>query len=529
MLFTVLIALFTFYVAFAGLRRRRHSSLPLPPSPKGLPILGHLFAMPQASQWVTYTEMARKLKTDILYLNAAGSQIIVLSSVESVREILIRRSSLTSSRPRLPMLVELMGWSTVFSFLPYSDAWRNRRRVFWQEFNPQAANDNNHKAAQLKYSRRFLQSLLEDPARWSHHIRYAPACIIVEVAYGINVAPNDDPLLAQLDHTLHHMGLAGIYGTFLVDYLPLLKRVPKWFPGAQFQIQAEHSRNDIREMRDMPYKRTLDAISKGSHKESFVSRSLSYNDSNDATMVDTIKDASATAYVGGADTSPATLVSFFAAMVLFPHVQRKAQEELDALLGSRLPTFEDMSSCIYTQAIMWETFRWKPIVPLGVIHTLLSEDVYNGYRLPEGSNIFGNAWAIMRDESIFPDPDAFKPERFIKDGKIDPELTEITQIVFGFGRRHALHSIQQLTYSLSTISSRICPGRFMVMNTLWILMASTLSAFNISSARGEDGREILPKTDLLPGFLTHLPLFDCVILPRSEQARKLILDTDLEI
>ncbi|KAJ8502654.1 hypothetical protein ONZ45_g11558 [Pleurotus djamor] len=485
MLFTVLIALFTFYVAFAGLRRRRYSSLPLPPSPKGLPILGHLFAMPQASQWVTYTEMARKLKTDILYLNAAGSQIIVLSSVESVREILIRRSSLTSSRPRLPMLVELMGWSTVFSFLPYSDAWRNRRRVFWQEFNPQAANDNNHKAK----------------------------------------TPHVGPIIfaTQLDHTLHHMGLAGIYGTFLVDYLPLLKRVPKWFPGAQFQIQAEYSRNDIREMRDMPYKRTLDAISKGSHKESFVSRSLSYNDSNDTNMVDTIKDASATAYVGQ--------LSFPAAssMVLFPHVQRKAQEELDALLGSRLPTFEDMSSCIYTQAIMWETFRWKPIVPLGVIHTLLSEDVYNGYRLPEGSNNFGNAWAIMRDESIFPEPDAFKPERFIKDGKIDTELTEITQIVFGFGRRHALHSMKQLTYSLSIIPSRICPGRFMVMNTLWIMMASTLSVFNISSAKGEDGREILPKTDLLPRFLTHLPLFDCVILPRSEHARKLILDADLEI
>jgi cytochrome P450 len=57
---------------------------------------------------------------------------------------------------------------------------------------------------------------------------------------------------------------------------------------------------------------------------------------------------------------------FVLAMVLNPHVQKRAQAEIDALIGrDRLPTFEDRASLPYIDAIVRETFRWEPVVPLG--------------------------------------------------------------------------------------------------------------------------------------------------------------------
>lgn len=89
--------------------------------------------------------------------------------------------------------------------------------------------------------------------------------------------------------------------------------------------------------------------------------------------------------------------------------------------------------------------RWRNITPLGVYHRLTANDIYEDYFLPAGSTVVGNIWcvifspnqnfahpsyrAILHDETVFPDPLAFKPERFL-DSKVDfPEM------VFGFGRR----------------------------------------------------------------------------------------------
>ena len=62
----------------------------------------------------------------------------------------------------------------------------------------------------------------------------------------------------------------------------------------------------------------------------------------------------------------AALHVFFLAMTLYPEVQRKAQEELDSVVGSdRLPTMEDRDALPYIDAVVKETFRWFPVVPMG--------------------------------------------------------------------------------------------------------------------------------------------------------------------
>ena len=104
--------------------------------------------------------------------------------------------------------------------------------------------------------------------------------------------------------------------------------------------------------------------------------------------------------------------AFFLAMVLFPEVQAKAKAELDAVVGTeRLPCFNDRDSLPYINAVWKEVLRWHSVVPLGTVSTAVdvfncthqagtkaashvaSEDIYyEGFLVPKGSYIFGNAW-----------------------------------------------------------------------------------------------------------------------------------------
>lgn len=80
-------------------------------------------------------------------------------------------------------------------------------------------------------------------------------------------------------------------------------------------------------------------------------------------------------------------------MLLYPDVLKKAQEELDRVIGSdRLPVSADFSNLPYIEAIMKETHRWHPIIPMGIPHTSTEEDVCRGYRIPKGAMLLPNIW-----------------------------------------------------------------------------------------------------------------------------------------
>ena len=78
----------------------------------------------------------------------------------------------------------------------------------------------------------------------------------------------------------------------------------------------------------------------------------------------------------------------------------------------------------------------------------------------------------MHDEENYPDPFSFRPERFLKDGKIDPDVKDPVA-AFGFGRR-------------------ICPGRHMARASVWIAVVSMLASFDITKAADKDGLVIEP-------------------------------------
>jgi cytochrome P450 len=135
-------------------------------------------------------------------------------------------------------------------------------------------------------------------------------------------------------------------------------------------------------------------------------------------------------------------------MTLFPGVQRKAQEEIDQVLGGRLPTVADRGKLPYADAIVKEALRWHPVAPMGIPHVSVEDDLLNGFYIPKGSLIMPNIWALTHDSEVYHDPMVFKPERFLGIDGREPEM-DPHAVVFGFGRR-------------------VCPGQFLADVTQFI-------------------------------------------------------------
>ncbi|KAJ7857906.1 cytochrome P450 [Mycena leptocephala] len=484
---------------------QRKSKLPLPPGPKKLPLIGNLLQMPSEREWETYMQWSQEYNSDIIHLNVAGTSIIVISSAEAANDLLEKRSALYSDRPRLPMANELMGWDFLLGFMKYVDR-RKYRQLFHQAFNVAAA--RNYQPKELAACHELLRRLLRDPTNIMDHLRHMAGSIIMSVAYGINVLPQDDPFVALARDAIHTLVIATVPGRFLVDTIPALKYVPEWFPGAGFKRTAKEWRKMSQLMIDLPFAEAEHKIASGKASMSFTSVSLGNIDDSENRKAQelSVKMVAGNIYVGGADTTVSALGTFFLAMLANPEAQKKAQAEIDFVIGNgRLPDFDDEESLPYVSALIKEVMRWRSVTPIAIPHFLSVEDEYKGYRLPAGSIVIPNAWAILHDKVMYPDPYTFNPERFLLDGKPNHAIRN-PDAAFGFGRR-------------------ICPGRHMAQASVWINVVSILATFDIMKAIGEDGHVIEPTYEYFSA-LVSMPLpFECSIKPRSQRSVDLIRAT----
>ena len=104
---------------------------------------------------------------------------------------------------------------------------------------------------------------------------------------------------------------------------------------------------------------------------------------------------------GGSDTSSSLIIAIVQAMIQYPHVQRKAQEEIDRVIGeSRSPKWSDFAELPYINAIVKEGHRWRPILPLNFPHALTEDDYIDGKFVPKGTIVIFNTWGMHMDETL---------------------------------------------------------------------------------------------------------------------------------
>ncbi|KZP21555.1 cytochrome P450 [Athelia psychrophila] len=502
-LIPLLIAIYAVYSLVSGKLRCSR----LPPGPSGWPLIGNMFDVPRGPTiWIEYREMCKKYKSDIVYLNVLGKPMVVLNTLEAATELLERRSAIYSDRPRFVMLRELMGGDT-FSSQPYGSYWRSHRRLFHSEFEASGKGTIWHHPYQIRNVNETLRRLLESPERWPTHLRQQAAAMVLEVAYGFRALPENDPYIRLAEGNMAYVIVAGT-GKYLVEIMPWLKYVPAWFPGASFQTVAKEARKVMSDAIEVPFEAVQKALANNTANPSYTSRCLENVDPNKDIAFQhlVIKNTAGTMLGAGTETTLGTFHSFIMAMVLYPDVQAKAQRELDAVLGpNQLPSFADQDSLPYLTALVKELLRWEPLLPFAVPHRSTKDDVYNGYLIPAGTIIYPNSWAILNDENVYPDPETFNPDRFLtEDGKPDPSVRD-TNVAFGYGRR-------------------ICPGRFMVLESVWLTAASILACYKIESPVDEHGNEVKPARDYYTNIVRQPVPFSCRFTPRSKETEKIIGD-----
>ncbi|KAJ7039665.1 cytochrome P450 [Mycena alexandri] len=496
-------------VILSVLYSRRRRRLRLPPGPKKRPIIGNMLDMPSHCQWEVYAGWSREYNIIHLGIPITGTSIIVLSSVQAAQDLLDKRSPIYSDRPRFTMFHDLLAGDRFFGLGKYGDTWRAHRRLFHQAFNGPAGRRFHPHV--LKYAHDLLRRLLEEPVAFADHFDHVIAANIISITYGVNIESSNDPCMTATSSGMDAVRSALIPGRFLVDAIPILRYLPAWTPGAGFKRQAAQWKQKVQEMIDLPFDTAKHIFNGGKAYPSFVMDNLRELDEygQKHAQEEDIKHAAASIYGAGTDTSRFALRVFIRGILENPEAQAKAQQEIDAVVApGHLPDFADEADLPWVSACLKETLRWWPITPLGLPRIVRGEDVYRGYRIPDGSIVFANAWAMLHNETMYPNPGAFKPERFLREGKLNPAVMDPNIAAFGFGRR-------------------ICAGKDIAWDILWIMVASILATFDITKAIGENGEVLEPHTghaEELVDFSFPLP-FKCCIKPRSQAAKELIRST----
>jgi len=410
----------------------------------------------------------------------------------------------------MPMICEVMDYTWSIGFMGYGDKWRDHRKGLMKHFNHTAV--QKYHDIQVREARAFLFRMLQPDAssKLIPNIRQAFATLIMDTSYGIRVSESNDPYIQTAELAMDGLNQAAVPGAFLVDIIPALKYVPKWFPGAGWKRKAEKW-NELRKIFiEKPFEDVKSRMEQGDVKESILSQMLADlpppADERRARMEEVAQNVPAVAYLGGYDTTTCSLESFFVAMCLHPEVQKKAQMELDELLAMThsLPTFADRPKLHYVNAIVEECLRWQIVAPLGLPHVLSEDDEYDGYFIPKGTLVIGNSWAILHNPQAMSEPSRFKPERYMKNGVFDQNASLSTSLgSFGFGRR-------------------VCPGQYFTKDALFSIIASTLAVFDIRPRKDEMGREVSITDDVTSGFVSHPVPFECALTVRSPEREQLI-------
>ncbi|EDR10143.1 uncharacterized protein LACBIDRAFT_248415 [Laccaria bicolor S238N-H82] len=388
--------------------------------------------------------------------------------------------------------------------------WRRHRRAFHEHFHANTV--HKYLPIQVKETQALLRRLLTTPQNFMHHIRQTFASTIMSVTYGLPVLESDDPYITLAEEALQSAAEAGIQGTFWVDLLPFLQYVPSWFPGAGFKRKAAHYAAIHAEVANQPFKIVQTKMAEGTAIPCVLTSLLEDFPGNEelgrAEEEIISRNTAAIAYLAGADTTVSTAQTFFLAMAMYPEVLRKAQAEIDAVVGiNRLPDFNDRPYLPYVNAIIKETMRWKLVLPLGFAHMATEDDEYDGYFIPKGTAVIGAACYVFRillhDPEVFEAPEEFRPERYLKDGQIDPGVRDPVVAAFGFGRR-------------------MCPGRYLSDNSLYSIVSSVLAVYNVNAPVDELGKPKRLEANYTSGFLSYPLPFNCTIEPRSKAAEFLI-------
>lgn len=341
-------------------------------------------------------------------------------------------------------------------------------------------------------------------------LRRTSGATVLKMTYGYAIDHNKpDALVHLVDNMMMEFSLAASPMAWAVDIVPALQYLPENFPGASFHKTARKWKRSIQATAHIPYQFVQSQMAAFTYRPSYVSKLIQKFKQGDEGKLspedeETIIWTAASLYGAAADTTVIALTAYTLAMILFPDVQVKAQEEIDRVIGTeRLPNFNDRDKLPYIDALVKETTRWWPIAPMGFPHTATEDIEYNGMHIPKDAMLLPAVWCFLHDPDVYSAPESFEPDRFLR-SRNEPDPTHAA---FGYGRR-------------------ACAGQHVAEASLYLHIAQSLAVFHFCKAVDKSGKEIEVDVKIKPGILAYPTEFQLQVKPRSDKHVQLIRELE---
>lgn len=183
--------------------------------------------------------------------------------------------------------------------------------------------------------------------------------MLLKMIYGYQVEPSGiDPLFRINERMVEIFTSVTVPGAWPVDIVPWLKYLPDWMPGTEFKSVARNGQRVVTAAAEIPFqfaKQIAAGNARGRPQpgQFFVEEVLRLKGKDNSISDDDIRWNANTLYGAGVDTTSSTLRAIFLAISVYVEVQKRAQKEIDKIVGvSRLPRLEDRADLPYINAVI---------------------------------------------------------------------------------------------------------------------------------------------------------------------------------
>ncbi|CAL5064109.1 unnamed protein product [Urochloa decumbens] len=445
------------YKLFLSTKPSSGNTTPRPPGPAPLLLLGNILDL----HGEPHHALARLAKTHgpVMSLRLGATDAIVASSAAAARDVLQRHDHLLAARSVSDAGRALGNHEHSVIWLPGdSPLWRRLRAVCTGHlFSPRGLDAT--RAAREAKARELVAHLGRNAGESVDVGRVVFSCVLnvlSNVLFSEDVADLNSDRAQELEMLVRDT-VEEACKPNLSDLFPKLAKL-------DLQGRRRRSAQLIGRFYDFfnaIIARRLSASAGGGEKGDFLDVLLQLR-SEDQLSLQTIKSFLLDLFAAGTDTNAITVEWTMAELLRHPAAMSKVRAELHDALGSKpYPDESDIDRLPYLRAVVMESMRLHPPSPMLMPHAAMAAGAeVGGYPVPAGTKVIVNLWAVMRDPAVWPDPEAFSPERFA-----------------GAGGDEGFRGKDRLGFMPFGAGRRACPGTPMATRVVTLLLASMLHAF----------------------------------------------------